>query len=244
MKTTSRSNIAVTICAALLAFQTLSPILTSASGATKVKDPATAPMPETTYERKATWAETMLAVRISTNAKTPTPGIFYGSAVATKFWADFPHETDWLMQDSEGKMDDWAQGYRDGKSDITNYLQANRDASLERKLIEKVLPECGDDSAEIKKKLNHLISEKSGPDDPRWLNLYAHACKSRRHARLANLLDKTKEILFVRHHNMGSDFYAYTEYDYWGGDIHGGLFKLDLTSEAEKTALLPKQRPS
>jgi hypothetical protein len=227
----------------LLAFQMLSAVSASAGEELRPKDPATAPLPETTYERKTTWAETMVDVRTSTNVTNPTPGVFYGSAVATKSWTDFPHETDWLMQDSEGKMDDWNQGYRDGKLDITNYLQAKRDASLERKLIEKVLPECGKDSGEIKKKLNHLISKKVGPNDPRWLNLYVHACKIRRHARLANLLGKTKEILFARHHNLGDTFFAYTEYVKWAGDIHGGLFKLNLTPEAEKDGSFAEASP-
>jgi len=185
----------------------------------------------------------MLAVRASTVTTNPAPGVFYGSAVATKLWADFPHETDWLMQDSEGKMKDWDMGYRDGKLDVTNYLQAKRDASLERKLVEKVLPECGKGSGEIKKTLGQLISEKAGPTDPRWLTLYVRACKIRRHARLAHLLDKTREILFVRHHNMGSDFYAYTEYTSWGGNTHGGLFKLDLTPEAEKNGPFAQPTP-
>lgn len=227
----------------LLAFQMVSAILLSAGAETRPRDPATAPLPKTTYERKATWAETMLAVRRSTIATNPAPGIFYGSAVATRFWQDFPHETDWLMQDSEGRMDDWDMGYRDGKLDITHYLQAKRDASLERKLIENVLPECGPDTGTIRKRLNSVISEKAGPDDPRWLNLYVDACKIRRHARLAGLLGKTRQILFARHHNIGSDFYAYTEYDRWKGDIHGGLFKLDLAPEAEKNGAFAEAIP-
>jgi len=46
------------------------------------------------------------------------------------------------MQDSEGKTDEWKGGL-DGKGDLTNYLRADRDAGLERKLIENVLAECG-----------------------------------------------------------------------------------------------------
>ncbi|MEK6193123.1 MAG: hypothetical protein N2F24_02680 [Deltaproteobacteria bacterium] len=154
-----KTNKLFTPLVALLVFQALSAVPASAVEELRPRDPATAPLPETTYEQKTTWAETMVAVRTSTNVTTPPPGVLYGSAVSTKSWEDFPHETDWLMQDSEGKMKDWDQGYRDGKLDITNYLQAKRDASLEQKLIEKVLPECGKDSGEIKKKLNLLISE-------------------------------------------------------------------------------------
>ena len=196
--------------------------------------PAAPPRPavNSRYSRKATWEKTMLAVRAAVGIAGVTVDMNLGSAVATEFWRDFPHQTDWLMQDSAGKMTEWVAGYRDGKGDLTNFLKPGRDATLERKLIAKVLPECGPGSAGIKKELAALGATGAGPDDARWLDLYARACRLRRHRRLAPLLARTRQVIFARHHNMGGGFFAYTEYTSWGGNIHGGLFRLDLDNEA------------
>jgi len=205
--------------------------------------PEPRPPVKTPYARKTTWAKTMLAIRKATHASRPLPEMDYGSAVATELWRDFPHQTDWLMQDSQGKMSQWVAGYRDGKGDITNFLQARRDASLERMLIAKVLPECGASAADIKKQLDALSADSVGPDDQRWLDLYVRACRLRRRERLGGLLDKTKEVIFARHHNLGNFFFAYTEYVTWPDNVFGGLFRLDLAPEASHTEPLSVAKP-
>ena len=184
------------------------------------------------YTKQATWAETMLAVRETVHAEEMEVDVALGSAFAWHFWNDFPHQTDWLMQDSAGAMADWAPGYRDGKGDLTNFLKVDRDATLERNLIERVLPECGADGAELRKTLDALVAAEVESEDVRWLDLYERACRVRRKLRLAPLLEKTNQVVFAKHHNMGGGFFAYTEYTTWAGNKHGGLCRLELDNEA------------
>ncbi|MBT3200204.1 MAG: hypothetical protein HN350_09830 [Phycisphaerales bacterium] len=198
---------------------------------------------DTKYARKADWAETMTATRTAIHAAGLKLDIDLSSAVAREFWRDFPRQTDWLMQDSPGKMDKWVAGRLDGKGDMSGFLKKGRDADLERGLIGKVLGECGAEAAGLRTELAALAQV--GPDDPRWLKLYARACRIRRRKRLASLLAKTNQIIFARHHNMGGGFFAYTEYTTWKGNKYGGLFMLDLANEAtadgkfaETTALI------
>ncbi|MEE8450736.1 MAG: hypothetical protein V3R99_02445 [Thermoguttaceae bacterium] len=184
------------------------------------------------YAKKATWQETMLAVRAEILASDTEIDLALGSAHAWEFWRDFPHQTDWLMQDSAGQMTDWDAGYRDGKGDLTDFFKTDRDASLERNLIENVLPECGSHSGELQKALDTLVAADVQPEDQRWLDLYVHACQVRRQARLQPLLAKTNQVIFAKHHNMGGGFFAYTEYTNWGGNKFGGLCSIDLANEA------------
>jgi len=185
------------------------------------------------YSPKATWQETMLAVRAEFHAAGVEIDMALGSALAFELWRDFPHQTDWLMQDSAGTMSDWVAGYRDGKGDLTSFLKAPRDASLERKLIENVLPECGSQSGMLVQELDALVAGGTKPEDRHWLDLYAKACQVRRQLRLRPLLEMTNRVIFVKHQNMGGGFYAYTEYTNWGGNKFGGLCSLDLANEAK-----------
>jgi len=153
-----------------------------------------------------------------------------GSAYARRFWRDFPIRTDWLMQDSPGDPEKWAGGL-DGKRDLANYLKTDRDASLERKLIEKVIAECGSSGGKLTSELQALVKASAGPDDQRWLDLYDRACLIRRAERLKALRAKARKVIFVRHQNMGDMNFAYTEYTRWSGNKYGGLFQLDLDSE-------------
>ncbi len=210
------------------------PCETPPQGPVKRPKPTAPPRPavNSRYARKETWAKTMMAVRAAIGIAGVKVDMNLGSAVAGEFWRDFPHQTDWLMQDSAGKMSQWVAGYRDGKGDLTNFLKAGRDAGLERKLIEKVLPECGPAGEALSKELAALVAGAAGPDDGRWLGLYVRACSVRRHKRLASLLAGTRQVIFARHHNMGGGFFAYTEYTSWAGNKYGGLFRLDLANEA------------
>jgi cytochrome c553 len=183
------------------------------------------------YVKKDSWEETMLAIRAAFEAAEIEVDMALGSALAAELWRDFPHQTDWLMQDSPGKMADWVAGYRDGKGDVTNFLKTDRDASLERRLIENVLPECGPQRDTLQQELDTLITGQVVPEDRRWLDLYVKACGLRRQLRLRPLLEKTKQVIFAKHHNMGGGFFAYTEYTSWAGNKYGGLCRLDLDNE-------------
>lgn len=192
----------------------------------KVKEPETV-----AYSELGTWVETMLDTRAKVRASGGEVDLAAGSAYARRFWRDFPIRTDWLMQDSAGKTSKWKGGL-DGKGDLANYLRTDRGASLERKLIEKVLAECGKDSDGLAKELSRLVKGGAKPDDRRWLDLYVKACHIRRVNRLKPLLAKTRQVVFVKHQNMGNMNFAYTEYTRWEGNKHGGLCRLDLDNEA------------
>ena len=193
--------------------------------------PAPRPAVDPRYVRKATWPQSMLAARQALRDGGVKIDLGVGSALAARMWRDWPHQTDWLMQDSPVAMANWVPGERDGKGDLTNFLKIGRDASLERKLIERVLPECGPARPALQKRLGALVDAGVGPEDPRWLALYVRACRVRRHGRLEPLLAKTGRIVFAKHHNMGGGFFAYTEYTSWGGNRFGGLCRIDLANE-------------
>jgi len=183
------------------------------------------------YSKRATWQATMLNTRAKVRTSGGEVGLALGSAYARRFWRDFPVRTDWLMQDSAGKVAEWKGGL-DGKGDLANYLKTERDASLERKLVEKVLTECGKDSDKLGKELSRLVKSGVGPDDRRFLDLYVKACHIRRANRLKPLLARTRQVIFVKHQNMGNMNFAYTEYTRWEGNKYGGLCRLDLDNEA------------
>lgn len=187
------------------------------------------------YAKRETWQETLLAIRAALKVADVKIDMAVGSALAGQLWRDFPHQTDWLMQDSAGPMSDWVAGYRDGKGDVTNFLKTGRDAALERALIEHVLPECGPRSDAARAALDALVAGRVQPEDRRWLDLYVQACRVRRQDRLRPLLDKTRRVLFAKHHNMGDGFFAYTEYTTWPGNKSGGLCQLDLDNEKSAT---------
>ena len=147
------------------------------------------------YVKQATWRATMLDARSKVRKDVD---LALGSVYARRFWRDFPVRTDWLMQDSVGKPDQWKGGL-DGKGDLASYLKPGRDAALERKLIEKVLPECGRAADKLAGRLSVLVKGGAGPDDGRWLDLYVKACIVRRAERLKPLLARTRKVILVKH---------------------------------------------
>jgi len=188
--------------------------------------------PETVgYSKQATWVKTMLDARATVRKAGGEVDLAVGSAYARRFWRDFPVQTDWLMQDSAGKTSEWKGGL-DGKGDLANYLTTDRDVSVERKLIQKALTECGKDARGLAQHLRRLVKGAAMPDDARWLDLYVTVCRIRRANRLKPLLAKTRQVIFVKHQNMGNMNFAYTEYTRWEGNKFGGLCRLDLDNEA------------
>ncbi|MBQ1455217.1 MAG: hypothetical protein IIZ25_05150 [Thermoguttaceae bacterium] len=111
----------------------------------------------------------------------------------------FPQERlfgDWLDQDLGAEKAD---------------LFTSSDGSLkEAALIEKVLEEIdgyGPDEgalAKITEEKQSLLAENIPGSDPRWKELYKSACSLRRVLRLAPLTDSTRQVIYVKHHVLGS----------------------------------------
>ncbi len=55
------------------------------------------------------------------------------------------------------------------------------------------------------------LTESTSPVDPRWMDLYLHACGERRQLRMGPHVHKFPRIIFTRHHDIGGQHYAYTE---------------------------------
>jgi hypothetical protein len=222
-------------------------ILLAAAGL-RAEPPTLEIIPEVDYAKQANWQQTMLNARERVRAGDSggQVDLMTGSGYAHRFWHDFPIQTDWLMQDSQGKTRQWKGGL-DGKGDLANYFKTDRDTSLEQKLIEKVLAECGKESDSLGRALSRLVESGAGPDDCRFLDLYVRACLVRRVKRLEPLLQKTRQVIFARHQNMGNMNFGYTEYTRWDGNKYGGLCRLDLDNEATadgKFAVVAKLIPT
>lgn len=124
-----------------------------------------------------------------------------GRTRQAKIWkqiqAEFPIESDWLLQDGGGDVQEW--------------LVEGSGTEHERRMIGRVLDELGPDGREFRWGFDNLCNAGLGPDDPRWLGLYVRACERRRAIRLRPLLDKWRRIVFTRHYDIGGSHYAYTE---------------------------------
>jgi hypothetical protein len=127
--------------------------------------PARGVMPDVDYAKQTNWQQTMLDARRRVRNSAGQVDLMTGSGYAHRFWQDFPIQTDWLMQDSQGKTSQWKGGL-DGKGDLTNYLKTDRDTNLERKLIKNVLAECGKESDTLSQELGRMITSDAGPREP------------------------------------------------------------------------------
>lgn len=79
---------------------------------------------------------------------------------------DFPVESKWLLDDSgRGKHLDWF--YNSGN------------VRTEQGLIQRVAGQAGSIGEQVRRDLRDLQNAKAAPDDARWLELYARACKCR-----------------------------------------------------------------
>ncbi len=187
------------------------------------------------YAKKATWAESMTALRKAYgDPKMEEARMYFGKKLnlflSTKdgkaFWTDFPVETDWFLQDNQ-VHGTWGAGVYDARGDYKNYLNQNRDNSLEKQLIEHVLTEVKDPA--LQKEFDALKAKNPSPNDPAWLTLYEKICHVRRTARLAPLLAKTDKLIYATHQNMGI---IYLETETQGCPDGSQLRVIDLTPEA------------
>ena len=157
-------------------------------------------------QAKPTWVNEMLAARQS--LKTPTPKREFAIvSLCRRMWQDFP-EMDWFMQDNPYR-DPEASRF-DVQREYGWYLDPNRDAAGERKMICRVLAELSNREP-LQARLDELARENPSPNDSRWLELYVDACRQRRKLRLEPVLKETPEIVFVKHYTLGGSHYAYTE---------------------------------
>jgi len=159
---------------------------------------------EEVYRREATWAESMTATRRVVVGWADRDALI--ESLCRKFWDDFP-EMDWLMQDVPRP----GHGQFDPRRDFAPYFLPERNATLEREMIGRVLAELGDVGAPFQARLGALVKQDLSVDDPSWLELYVEACRRRRQERLRPLLALAPRIIFTKHYTLGGSHYAYTE---------------------------------
>ena len=170
------------------------------------------------YVKKSTWSQTMIAMRNAfytpevQNATTyfgKRIKLYMSLADGKAIWSDFSKETDWFIQDNQmhGKENDGK--YFDARLDFTTYFDKNRTTELEQKLIASALVELDDaQSTGFTQRMNALINQNTVIDDPAWLDLFVEVCQVRRKARLKPLLEKTQQIVYATHMNMGTIYLA------------------------------------
>jgi hypothetical protein len=124
-----------------------------------------------------------------------------------RFWEDFA-ETDWYLQDNPLRRG--GEENFDVARDFGWYFTAGRDASLEQRMIRRVLEGLGP-AAGLAGRLETLVKAGTAVEDPAWLELYVAACRLRRTARLARVAALAPRIIFTKHYTMGGSHYAYTE---------------------------------
>jgi len=151
------------------------------------------------YAKKDTWQKTILASRQKCK-KLQVPQK-EKKKLQKQLWRqiekDFPVEWDWTIQD-------YGIGF---------YKWFNNDADviIEQELTRKVLDELGAHGRTLAADFALLCQSKVLPNDNCWLDLYIRACQKRRSIRLQPLLNKSRKIVFTKHHNIGGSHYAYTE---------------------------------
>ena len=117
-------------------------------------------------------------------------------------WDRFPHEMNWLTQDANDAAAARKNSQFNSLPGIAAYFDADRDASFEETLINRILGELDDRHAAAFRTQLGACTAKAG--DPAWLELYAAAAKVRRAFRLAPLLEKTDEIIYAKHQVFAS----------------------------------------
>ena len=178
------------------------------------------------YEKKATWAETLVALRDQAAGQR---GLFRPQSVSrlrrpgrsqapphplVALWArlerDFPLECDWMLQDLAACGYPCSSPMRTSHYPI-RWFGPRADADLERTLLLRVIEELGVRGEKARSELENL-SQAGTPSHTRpWLELYASACRTRREDRLRTLAAKCPSFVFTKHFNMGGSHYTFTE---------------------------------
>jgi len=154
---------------------------------------------ESQYVRKGNWVETMLVARASLRASASPRE--EAVKTAKQLWRhierDYRLEWDWALQDGGIGFSEW---FIDGAG-----------VERERAMIGRVLEELGDAGTARRGEFEMLQKSGEGPDDRRWLDLYAAACQQRRASRLRTVVSKAPRIVFTKHRTIWPSFFAYTE---------------------------------
>ena len=195
---------------------------------------AAAQGPVPAYDKKASWAETLVSVRVQT-ARQPRlflPQRVFGPQNTGRFgpqntgrsqtppnplvdlWArlerDFPLECDWMLQDLA------ACGYPCSNPARTDnypirWFGPRADADLEKALVLHVIQELGVHGEKARSELEKLVQAGTSSHARPWLELYAAACRTRREDRLRSLDAMCPSFVFTKHFNMGGSHYTFTE---------------------------------
>lgn len=110
-------------------------------------------------------------------------------------------QRDWLTQDCGV---DIQRAFRDANGN-----------EFEKQLVSKVLKDCVflPASKTIAAEVETLAKDGVPGTDPRWKTLYFRACAGRRKARLADLLTRANQFIYVKHHVFGSTNGLIGKYD-------------------------------
>ncbi len=182
------------------------------------------------YQRRGSWAETMVATRerlvasdradaaasdqmdgedrnamVSRETRPDRAGQM--ATVLRRLWQDFA-ETDWFLQDQPNRV---VADEVDPQRDLGWYFEPSREPSGEQAMIRRVLSEIEADVSGLRQRLEQLTAADTGVEDPAWLQLYSEACQVRRGERLASLSRQASRIVFTKHYTLGGSHYAYTE---------------------------------
>ena len=184
------------------------------------------------YEKKATWAETLTALRVQLARKPelfrprpfflpPGPGLFQGPSLSpipphplVNLWArleqDFPLECDWMLQDLAACGYPSSNPLRNDHYPI-RWFGPRADVDLEKTLLLHVVEELGTQGKTTQAEVEKLRQAGTPAHSRPWLELYSAACQTRREKRLRILAAKGPAFVFTKHFNMGGSHYAFTE---------------------------------
>ncbi|MCZ7635857.1 MAG: hypothetical protein M5U12_07310 [Verrucomicrobia bacterium] len=150
------------------------------------------------YHRQSTWVQTLGVARAAWKTAPPRPE--EREAALEAWWQrlrdDFPVECDWAAQD--------------GGWDPFPWLSRGPGTDWERRVITRALAGWSAPHA-LSDAFRLLCTAAPGPEDPRWMELYAKVATARRIARLATVTAQVPQFVFTRRRTVRPSFFAYTE---------------------------------
>ncbi len=161
--------------------------------------PCLADEPSHLYQKKSTWAETLVSTR-ATWRSTAIPEAGRATNLFNLCEAirgDFAVAWDWAFQDSEGQFAQW--------------FDEGIGCEWEKRLISRVLEDLGEQGAKLRTEYANLCQNNPPSQDSCWWKLYERACEQRRKQRLHIIRTKAPQILFTKRQTIHPSFFAYTE---------------------------------
>lgn len=131
------------------------------------------------------------------------------------FRTHFPHQWDWLEQDSDGKAAELIDNAAHWRAIFERLMEGSPDRDVTRQAFEE------------------LVRQHPDPSSPAWAETYERLAWKRRKARLDRLRPFGSEIIFAKHHVFGSvsGIYLITETE--GSPLPSSLCVVDLNAEKE-----------